>query len=75
MYLIFSFANLITGLAIVPTWIALREHIPIEADKKYGYEDENERSEEEPSTSVGVISKEKNVLELATGQNPEAYIA
>jgi hypothetical protein len=36
------------GLAVVPTWIALQEHVPLEGPKKYG-EAATELAEELPS--------------------------
>ncbi|TAQ84794.1 hypothetical protein B7494_g6881 [Chlorociboria aeruginascens] len=29
--------TILLGLAVVPTWIAVREHIPVEPDKDYGF--------------------------------------
>jgi hypothetical protein len=38
------------GLAAVPTWIAMREHEPVESDKTYGFEGQSD--EETPTVEV-----------------------
>ena len=40
--------TILLGLAIVPTWIALQEHVPVEGPKKYE-DDTTELANEQPS--------------------------
>lgn len=39
--------TILLGLAVVPTWIALQEHVPIEGPKKF--EDVNELDDKVPT--------------------------
>ncbi|CAG8973964.1 hypothetical protein HYALB_00010084 [Hymenoscyphus albidus] len=43
--------TILLGLAVVPTWIALREHVPVESDEAYGFE----ATSDEQATSAEVV--------------------
>ncbi|CAG8958395.1 hypothetical protein HYFRA_00011072 [Hymenoscyphus fraxineus] len=47
--------TILLGLAVVPTWIALREHVPVESDKAYGFE---ATSDEQAKSAEVVFGKE-----------------
>lgn len=48
------------GLAVVPTWVAVREHTPVESDKNYGFES----NDEEQSVPGFLGEDEKNKITL-----------
>ncbi|TVY36686.1 UNC93-like protein [Lachnellula subtilissima] len=58
--------TILLGLAVVPTWIAMREHVPVESDKSYGFEGHSD--EEVPSEEILTTQTSKVVAVQSTVQ-------
>ncbi|TVY54086.1 UNC93-like protein [Lachnellula cervina] len=58
--------TILLGLAVVPTWIAMREHVPVESDKSYGFEGQSD--EEVPSERILTTQTSKVVAVQSTVQ-------
>ncbi|TVY33763.1 UNC93-like protein [Lachnellula occidentalis] len=56
--------TILLGLAVVPTWIAMREHAPVESDKSYGFEGQSD--EEIPSEEILTTQTSKVVAVQST---------
>ena len=51
------------GLSVVPTWFAVREHTPVEADKNYGSEEEQHYPEvldEDDKNKIAVVKTQEH---------------
>ncbi|TVY13782.1 UNC93-like protein [Lachnellula arida] len=58
--------TILLGLAVVPTWIAMREHVPVESDKSYGFEghsDEEAPSEEILTTQTSKVAAVQSTVQ------------
>lgn len=52
------------GIAVVPTWFALREHVPVEIPENY----DGERSEDDDLYKIDVFSKDERNPKLGLGE-------